>query len=424
MHVAVIGTGIAGMSAAHRLCSNHELTVFEAGAHVGGHTNTVTFAEDERELAIDTGFIVFNNRTYPGFSSLLARLGVATQASEMSFSVSDASRDFEYAGTSLNALYAQRRNLLRASFNRMLLDILRFNRVAPDFIAAGDEHTTLGEYLRQGEYGSEFVQRYIVPMGAAIWSMRPAAMFDFPALCFLRFFANHGLLQLRDRPRWRTVTGGSVRYVDHLTAPYRDRILLRHPVRAVQRRPGGVRVTTDAGTKLFDAVLFACHSDEVLRLLDRPTRAERSILGAIAYQPNEAVVHTDTRLLPRRRRAWAAWNYRLGAAGSGRATLTYNMNILQRLDSERTYCVTLNDTGAIDPAHALARFAYDHPVYTRASIAAQQRYPEINGLDRVYYCGAYWGYGFHEDGYQSAQRACAQLERDFDDGKLHLRRVG
>ena len=424
MRVAVVGAGIAGMSVAHRLQS-HDLVVYEAGEYVGGHTNTVRVTERDRELDIDTGFIVYNERTYPGFSALLEELGVATQPSEMSFSVTDATRTLEYSGNSLDTMYAQRRNLLRPGFHRMVADILRFNRISRRFVAAGDDTLSLGDYLAQHRFGRLFIDAYIVPMGAAIWSMPPAAMLEFPALYFLRFFANHGLLQIADRPLWRTIAGGSARYVEKLTAGYAQRIRLREPVRAVVRRNAGLEVVTRNGASRFDAVFLACHSDEALRVLERPNTNERDVFGAIAYQPNEAVLHTDTSLLPGRRKAWAAWNYRLPAPGSAnRATLTYNMNVLQRLDCARTYCVTLNEPDAIDPTTVLGRFNYAHPVYTRAGLAARRRYADINGRGGVYYCGAYWGYGFHEDGYRSAQRACEQFERDLENGKLRLRRVG
>ncbi len=424
MHIAVIGTGIAGMTAAYRLSAEHDVTVYEAADRVGGHTNTVEVDDDGKPLQIDTGFIVYNEKTYPGFCALLDELGVATQPSEMSFSVRDDARRLEYCGSTLSSLFAQRSNLLSPGFIRMVMDILDFNRKSLAFVESGDDAATLGEYLTAGGWRREFVEQYVIPMGAAIWSMQPAAMFSFPAMTFLRFFRNHGLLQIRDRPRWRTVTGGSARYADKLVARYRDRIRLGTPVTCVQRREASVRVLTGHDAGHFDAVFMATHSDQALRLLDRPAAAEKSILGAIPYQANEAVLHTDTALLPTRRRAWASWNYHLPVARRSRATLTYNMNILQRLDAGQTYCVTLNETEAVDSSKIIAAFNYDHPVYSRDSVRAQRRHAEINGLDRIYYCGAYWRYGFHEDGLQSALRACRQFEKDLDDGKLHLRRVG
>ena len=424
MRIAVIGTGIAGMTAAYRLSREHEVTVYEAAGYVGGHTNTVEVDDGGTPLRVDTGFIVYNEKTYPGFCALMDELGVATQLSEMSFSVRDDTEQLEYCGSTLNSLFAQRGNLLSPNFIRMVIDILDFNRASLAFLEEDDDALTLGEYLSRGAWRREFIEQYVIPMGAAIWSMQPAAMFEFPAIYFLRFFANHGLLQIRDRPRWRTVTGGSARYVEKLTAPYRDRIRLATPVSRVQRREGSAQVMTGDDGRHYDAVFMAVHSDQALRILERPTAAEKSILGAIPYQRNDAVLHTDVSLLPRRKRAWASWNYHLPAQSRARATLTYNMNILQRLEAEQTYCVTLNQSEEIDPAKVLATFNYDHPVYSRESVRAQRRHAEINGLDRIYYCGAYWGHGFHEDGLQSAHGACLQFEQDLDDGKLHLRRVG
>lgn len=424
MRVAIIGTGIAGLTAAYRLAGEHELTVYEANDYVGGHTNTVTVNTRNGELAIDTGFIVYNQRTYPGFCALLDELGVATQPSRMSFSVRDDRDGLEYCGGTLDSLFAQRSNLLRPAFYRMIADILDFNRAATDFIDGGGTDTTLGEFLSLGGWGEQFIEQYLIPMGAAIWSMPPADMFDFPALYFLRFFRNHGLLQVRNRPQWRTISGGSARYVEKMTPAFADRIRLRSPVQAVQRLGHAVQVLCDSNKEIYDAVVIATHSDQALRLLQHPSADEQQVLGAMPYQHNHAVLHTDTRLLPRRRRAWAAWNYHLHAGAGSRATLTYNMNILQNLGCDETYCVTLNAGNAVDPRRVIAEFNYDHPVYNAGSIAAQQRYHQINGLDRIYYCGAYWRNGFHEDGVQSAITAVDQLQRDFKSGKLHLRRVG
>jgi predicted NAD/FAD-binding protein len=346
MRIAVVGTGIAGNVAAQRLAREHDITVFEADARIGGHTHTVDVVLAGRRWAIDTGFIVFNDRTYPNFVALLDELGVASQPSDMSFSVSDRHSGLEYNGRSLNTLFAQRSNLLRPSFHRMLLDVLRFNREAPALLDRAAGAITLGEYLRAGRYSRGFIEHYILPMGAAIWSASPTGMERVPAAFFVRFFHNHGLLSVDDRPQWRVISGGSQRYVDRLVAGHRSRIRLNTPVHWIRRRPGYVEVKARGGeVERFDHVFLACHSDQALRLLTDPRPQERAVLGAIGYQRNAAVLHTDASLMPRRRRAWAAWNYHLPAAGEAEraVTLTYHMNILQGLGAAPQFFVTLND---------------------------------------------------------------------------------
>jgi len=412
MKIAIIGGGIAGNVAAHHLHRAHEITVFEAGDHAGGHTHTHDIELAGRHYAVDTGFIVFNDRTYPNFIELLEELGVAWQESSMSFSVRDEASGLEYNGTTLNTLFAQRRNLLRPSFLGMVRDILRFNREAPALLDAPDDRLTLERFLSAENYGQRFIDHYLVPMGAAIWSTDPQRMLGFPARYFVRFLHNHGMLSVNDRPLWRTVKGGSREYVRRLTAPFASRIRLRTPVRGVRRFPGHVLVETDLGTERFDAAFLACHSDQALALLRDPTRTEREVLGAIRYQENEAVLHTDTRLLPRARRAWAAWNYHVPSVSMDRVALTYNMNILQRLDARQTVCVTLNRSAAIDPVRVLKRIVYHHPHYTPAAVAAQSRQRELNGDRRTYYCGAYWRFGFHEDGVVSALEALRHFRAD------------
>lgn len=403
MKIAIVGTGIAGNVAARRLHAAHDITVYETGSHVGGHTHTHEIEREGRRWNIDTGFIVFNDWTYPNFIALLDELGVASQPSSMSFSVKDEGRGIEYNGTSLNTLFAQRSNLLRPSFLGMVRDILRFNREAPALLESGDDATTLGEFLRAGGYGRSFIEQYIVPMGAAIWSTDPASMQGFPARFFVRFFHNHGMLSVDRRPQWRVVRGGSARYVEKLVAPFRDRIRLRTPVEWIRRLPGHVMLKArGAEAERYDAVFLACHSDQALRLLADPSSAEREVLGAIPYQENEAVLHTDTRLLPRRRLAWAAWNYHVLPGRDSTIALTYNMNILQGLDAREPFLVTLNRGDAIDPARIIRRIAYHHPLYTPAGVAAQARQQELNGPLRTFYCGAYWRNGFHEDGVVSA----------------------
>ncbi|MFO1428963.1 MAG: FAD-dependent oxidoreductase [Candidatus Competibacteraceae bacterium] len=412
MRIAIIGTGIAGMTAAWRLHREHELTVFEAATRVGGHTNTITVTAGGKDYDIDTGFIVFNDRTYPNFIQLLQELEVPAQPTTMSFSVRCDKTGLEYNGAGLNTLFAQRRNLLRPSFHRMLRDILRFNREAPDMLAGAGSPLSLRDYLEQQRYSREFIDHYLIPMGAAIWSARPELMEAMPARYFIQFFHNHGLLSINQRPQWRVVQGGSQRYARRLVAAFRDRIRLGCPVAWIRRAPGGVLIEPQAGgTERFDAVVIATHSDQALRLLADPSERERAILGAITYQENEVVLHTDTRLLPRRRLAWAAWNYRIPKQAQAPVAVTYNMNILQGLEAPETFCVSLNCSTGIDPTRILYRTLYHHPVYTPQAVAAQQRRGEIDGVNRTWYCGAYWGYGFHEDGVDSALAVVRQLQQ-------------
>lgn len=403
MKIAIIGTGIAGMTAAWQLHRAHDLTIFEANDYIGGHTHTVDVPLGAQTYAVDTGFIVYNDWTYPNFISLLNELGVESQPTEMSFSVKCEKTGLEYNGHNLNTLFAQRRNLLRPTFYRMLFDILRFNREAPALLNSNAPDITLGDYLRREGYGRAFRDQYIIPMGAAIWSAEPEKMATMPIRYFVQFFHNHGLLSVSHRPTWRVIKGGSRAYAERLTAPFRQRIRLACPVAWVQRLPQQVQVKPVNGeVEHFDALIIATHSDQALKLLADPSSHERAILGAIPYQENEVVLHTDTRLLPQRRLAWAAWNYHLTADARARAAVTYDMNILQGIDAPETFCVTLNYSEAIDPAHILHRFTYHHPVLGPDAVAAQRRHAEINGVNRTWYCGAYWGYGFHEDGVKSA----------------------
>jgi predicted NAD/FAD-binding protein len=409
MKIAIIGTGISGLTAAWRLHHQHDLTLFEANNYIGGHTNTVEVEVGGRCYAVDTGFIVFNDWTYPNFIDLLEQLGVASQTTRMSFSVRCERTGLEYNGENLNTLFAQRRNLFRPSFHRMIRDILRFNREAPALLD-GEREISLNAWLREENYGREFTEHYILPMAAAIWSAEPGMMGAMPARFFVRFFKNHGLLSVNDRPQWRVIQGGSRNYVEPLTAPFCDRIRLKCPVEWVRRHPTHVQVKPWGGpAERFDEVIIATHSDQALRLLVDPTAKEREILGAIPYQENEAVLHTDARLLPRRKLAWAAWNYHLPAQPRDRVAVTYNMNILQGLDGPETFCVTLNRSEAIDPARILYRTTYHHPVFTAAGVKAQARRAEISGVNRTWYCGAYWSYGFHEDGVNSGLAAARGL---------------
>jgi predicted NAD/FAD-binding protein len=416
MKIAVIGGGISGLTAAWSLSSAHEVHVFEAGARAGGHTATVDVEYRDEHHAIDTGFIVHNDRTYPQFIALLARLGVRSTPTSMSFSVSDAFSGIEYAGTNLDSLFAQRSNLLSPRFLRMVRDILRFNREVEAHLQRdpGLAEVTLGDYLRRHGYSDAFRDLYLLPMGAAIWSSDQRAINAFPLQFFVRFFRNHGLLDLRNRPQWRVIEGGSRSYLAPLTAPFRERLYVNTPVTEVWRVPmrGGteVRVSSARGTERFDEVILACHSDQALRILGDATPAECAVLGAIPYTRNDVVLHTDTALLPRNRACWSSWNVSLGRMPADQPTLTYNMNILQGLRSAKTWCVSLNQTRLIPPEHVYGMFRYDHPVFTQQGIRAQERWHEINGVHNTWFCGAWWRNGFHEDGVWSALRVADELQ--------------
>jgi predicted NAD/FAD-binding protein len=426
MRVAIIGSGIAGMVAASRLHARHEVTVFEAGSHVGGHTHTVDVDWQGRHYAVDTGFIVFNDWTYPRFISLLNGLGVASQSSNMSFSLRDERTGLEYNGTNLNTLFAQRRNALRPSFLRMIADILRFNAQSRDLLAGNDDALTLGEYLEANRYSSAFRDRFIVPMGMSIWSATERAMLSFPARFFVEFFARHGFLNVNHRPVWQVVKGGSREYMRKLAAPLSQRIRLDTAVTAVRRDPAGVTLRTALGSvERFDQVFIACHSDQALKMLRDASPAEREILGSFPYQENEAVLHTDERLLPRTPLARAAWNYHLPAVRDPRlrVALTYDMNVLQSLDAPVRFLVTLNRTADIDPARVLKTITCHHPVYLPAGVAAQKRRAEISGVNRTFYCGAYWRYGFHEDGVVSAEWALEEFARAARDAPVESARL-
>ncbi|MGZ4275227.1 MAG: NAD(P)/FAD-dependent oxidoreductase [Solirubrobacteraceae bacterium] len=410
MRIAVIGAGISGLAAAHVLGRAHDVWVLEAADRPGGHTNTVRVDTEHETHWVDTGFIVFNDRNYPGFERLLAHLGVPAQPSNMSFSVTDQAGDFEYASTSANGLFAKRAHLATPWFLRMLAEVRRFQREARALLHGGGDGPSLGDWLEEGAYSRAFIDRLIVPQASAVWSADPRQMWSFPARFLAQFFHNHGMLGLRDRPEWRTVAGGSHRYVQAITAPLGDRLRLATPVHAIHRHDDHVAVTPRGGeAERFDEVVIATHSDQALAMLADPTDREHELLGAIPYQANEAVLHTDARLLPRRRRAWASWNYHLLEEPKPVTTVTYHMNRLQSLRADREFCVTLNRTEQIEPEKIIRTISYAHPVYTREGQAAQARHHEISGRNRTHYAGAYWGWGFHEDGVVSALRVCEQL---------------
>jgi predicted NAD/FAD-binding protein len=389
----------------------HDVTVFEASTYLGGHTNTIRVDTEDETPYVDTGFIVFNDPNYPGFEWLVRTLGVAWQPSVMSFSVSDGAGDFEYNSASPNGLFANRSHLTKPWFHRMLLDLSRFNRAARELVAQPWDGPSLGHWLEQLRFSRAFIDRLIVPQAAAVWSADPRQMWSFPARFLAEFFDHHGMLSFRERPRWRTITGGSARYVEALIAPFRNRVRLTAAVVAITREPSHVDVTVrGVAPERFDHVVLATHSDQALAMLEDASDAERTILSAIPYRSNQAVLHTDRRLLPRRRHAWASWNYHLLEHAMPYPTVTYHMNRLQRLHSKHEFCVTLNRTEAIDPATVIRKIDYAHPVFTAEGVRAQARVQEISGLNRTSFCGAYWRWGFHEDGVLSAFRVARSLD--------------
>lgn len=414
MRIAVVGGGISGMLSWYLLQQKHDVTLFEANDYLGGHTATVEVEAAGEKFAIDTGFIVFNDRTYPVFNKFIAELAVEKLNTEMSFSVKNPQQKLEYNGNTIASLFAQKRNLLRPSFWRMLTDIIRFNKLGKALVAEDhpDLDLQLGDFLVKHKFGSGLRDNYLLPMGAAIWSAGLTDMPSFPVRFFLRFFNNHGLLNISDRPQWAVIKGGSKRYVEALLAKLgTENLRLSQKISAIKRDEQGVTLHFANGdSEQFDKVVFACHSDQALALLGgQATADEHAILGAIAYQQNEVVLHTDVRLLPERRAAWASWNYNLDATNRSRATLTYNMNILQQLDAPVTFCVTLNNTSAIDKDKILGVYQYAHPVYNMMTLAAQLQRNVINGHNHSYFCGAYWYNGFHEDGARSAVDVAAMF---------------
>lgn len=413
MRIAVIGGGISGMLSWYLLQRNYDVTLLDANDYLGGHTATVDVEVQGQKYAIDTGFIVFNNWTYPIFNKFIAELGVAALPTEMSFSVKNTQNNLEYNGNTFASLFAQKRNIFRPSFWKMLLDITRFNKLGKQLVAAdhADLDLELGAFLDKHGFGAGIRDNYLLPMGAAIWSAGLTDMPQFPVRFFLRFFNNHGLLNINDRPQWSVIKGGSRSYVEALLAKVgKEKLRLKQKITGVSRQAEGITVHYVDGTvELFDKVVFACHSDQALALLKDPSAEETAVLGGIAYQQNEVVLHTDTSLLPVRKAAWASWNYNLDNQKSDRSTLTYNMNILQRLTAPVTFCVTLNNTKNIAKDKILGVYQYAHPVYNSTTIACQQRRAEINGQRNSYFCGAYWYNGFHEDGARSAVDIAAML---------------
>lgn len=403
MRIGIIGSGISGNLAARLLGQEHDIQVFESSPIVGGHTRTLDANAFGRTWRVDTGFMVFNDWTYRNFCRLLRLLGITGTDTDMSFSVTCARSGLEYQGSSLNGLFAQRRNLVRPRFLGMIRDILRFNREAGELLANDLGEKTLGALVAENGYGAWFAEKYLVPMTAAIWSCPPGSMWDFPAHFLVAFLRNHGLLQINNRPQWKTVAGGARSYVERLSAPFRDRIRTDCPVVAVQRHEDHVVVhPRNAGPEVFDRVVLACHADQALSMLQDADEEEREILASFPYHRNTAILHTDSSILPRRRRTWASWNYHIPVDEGDPVAVTYDLSRLQKLDTPKPILLTLNAEERIDQAKVLNRHVFHHPGYTTRSLRAQKRLQRRNGQRRTYYCGAYRGYGFHEDGVKSA----------------------
>ncbi len=411
MKIAIIGSGISGLTSSYLLSRNHEITLFEKNDYIGGHTHTHDIDHNGKTWHVDSGFIVYNEWTYPNFIKLLDQLKVERQVTRMGFSVKSPSKNLEYAGHSLNSLFAQRSNIIRPSFLRMLNSMKRFNEEARADLKNIDKSTTLGEYLQKNNYPVEFIDNYIIPIGAAIWSTKPNIMLNIPALFFIRFFENHGLLQIIGRPKWWVIKGGSSQYVKKIIANFKDNIRLSTPVQKIKRKDKSISIISgsEGQEDKFDAVVIATHSNQALKLLEKPTAKEKEILSLLPYQRNDAILHSDDTILPKRKSAWSSWNYLLDQNRDDPVALTYNMNILQSLNSEKTFCVTLNSPNFIDKNKIIKKLNYEHPLFTVEGINAQQRKEEISGHNNTYYCGAYWRNGFHEDGVVSALDVCTHF---------------
>lgn len=409
MRIAVVGSGIAGLASAWLLSRQHQVTLFEANDYLGGHTHTHEVEQGGRSYRVDSGFIVHNPVHYPLLTRMFAQLGVTSQATTMSFSVHSQASGLEYNASTLDTLFCQRRNLLSPRFLGMVRDLTRFYREAPALLSQAEDLTSLGDYLLQHGYGAAFRDEHLIPMASALWSSPPTQILQFPARYLVQFMANHQMLQLSDRPQWRVVQGGSSTYVAALRASWSVHERVNCAVHSILRHAGGVEVASAAGVEHFDEVVLACHSDQALRLLGDASDGERAILGAMTYQANDTVLHTDASVLPRRRKAWAAWNAWLPDDTDAPCTVSYCMNLLQGIESEEPFVVTLNRSQAIDPAKVLARMRYHHPLYTPAAVRAQSRKAEIQGMRHTWFAGAYWGWGFHEDGMRSAVDVAAAL---------------
>ena len=411
MKIAIIGTGISGLVAARELYEENELTILEAANRIGGHTHTIDVELENATYAIDTGFIVFNEANYPNFSAILKELGIATRDTTMSFSVRCDASGLEYNGTTLNTIFAQRRNLLRPRFLGMLMDIMKFHRRARSTLSCEDD-ISVADFVEENGLGEAFYEDYLVPLGSALWSS-PASLFpSFPIRFVVEFMDNHHMLQSRGRPVWSTIEGGSKNYLEPISRPFSHRIRTGAPAQSVRREKDRVVVHIGGEPEIFDEVIFACHADQALKLLSDPSDLETEVLSSFPYQENNAILHTDTSVLPRNRRAWAGWNYRKLPGKTDRPTVTYNMNMLQGIEAPETFCVSLNHEDLVDEKKVIRRLSYHHPVYDSRRAAAQARHEELTGANGTSYCGAYWGYGFHEDGVNSALAVCRKLREE------------
>ena len=408
MKIAIIGSGISGLTAAYLLNRKHDVTIFEANDYIGGHTHTHKVNIDGKKYSVDTGFIVYNERTYPNFIKLLDLLNVERQLSTMGFSVKSISKDYEYAGESLNSLFAKRSNIFRFGFLRMLYEMYHFGKKADSSGIGLDASVTLGDYLKKEKYSGEFINYFIIPMGAAIWSTPANKVLNMPAYFFIKFFYNHGMLETINRPNWWVIKNGSSEYIKKIIRGFENKINLSTPVKTVARKNEGIEIqlAKKEETLKFDSVIFATHSDQALEMLENPTDTEKDILSSIPYQKNEVLLHTDSSVLPRRKLSWASWNYQLDSDPALPVVLTYNMNILQSINCKETLCVTLNDHNSVDETKILKKIFYHHPLFNVKSIEAQKRKSEISGVNNTHYCGAYWRNGFHEDGVVSALDVC------------------
>ena len=408
MKIAIIGSGISGLTAAYLLNRKHDVTIFEANDYVGGHTHTHKINIGGKNYSVDTGFIVYNERTYPNFIKLLDLLNVERQLSTMGFSVKSVSQDYEYAGESLNSFFAKRSNIFRFGFLRMLYEMYYFGKKVDSIYQELNVSTTLGDYLSDEKYSSEFINYFIIPMGAAIWSTPANKVLDMPAYFFIKFFYNHGMLEVINRPNWWVIKNGSSEYIKKIIKGFEKKIYLSTQVKKVSRNAAGIEISVTGKDQAleFDSIVFAIHSDQALKILNDPTNAEKDILSSIPYQKNEVLLHTDSSVLPKRKLAWASWNYQLDSDPDLPVVLTYNMNILQSINCKETLCVTLNDYNSVDKSKVLKKITYQHPLFTVAGIDAQKRKSEISGVNNTHYCGAYWRNGFHEDGVLSALDVC------------------
>jgi len=413
MKIAIIGSGISGLTAAYLLHKEHDVTILESNDYIGGHTHTHQIEVDKKKWLIDSGFIVYNENTYPNFIRLLQKLKVDTQQTSMGFSVKAPEKNLEYSGGSLNSLFAQRLNIFRPSFLLMLKDILRFNRISVEKLNNLSESTTIYDFLMAHKFSKNFIENYIIPMGAAIWSTAAAKTTEMPAVFYIRFFKNHGLLQIFNRPQWFVIKGGSKAYIPKITAGFKNKILLSTPVLKVVRSKDSVEVFygKDDASHQFDKVIFATHSDQALALLEDPSEEETKILGSLPYQKNVALLHTDSSILPKKKITWSSWNYLLSGDQSKPVTLTYNMNILQSLESKTDFLVTLNSNGEVDTSKIIKTLVYHHPLFTVKGVKAQKEKNQISGVNNTFYCGAYWGNGFHEDGVNSALDVCSFFDK-------------